>query len=197
LRKGDATRARILGEAARQAAVKGLSAVSLGDVAEGVGLSKSGLFKHFDSKEAMQLAVVEQVMDRFTEFVWRPAEALPAGCARLEVIFDRWLDWSESEWVEGGCPILALSFELDDQPGALRDSLQKRLLQWRKTLMREFRATAEPPLAEAEAAAAYFQMKSYVLGHSEARRLMGDPDARASARGAFQALLDGTSRKAA
>jgi AcrR family transcriptional regulator len=194
LRKGDATRARIIAEASRQAAVKGLTGASLADVAEAVGLSKSGLFKHFDSKEAMQLAVIEAVIRRFNDFTWKPAEPLPAGRERLAAIFDNWLDWSESEWVEHGCPIVALSVELDDQPGPLRDYLQSRLAQWRRTLIDEFRALSDPPLSESEAAAAYFQMKSFVLGHSEARRLMADPDARASAQTAFRALLDRTAR---
>lgn len=197
MRKGDATRARIIAEAARQAAVKGLTGASLGDVAEASGLSKSGLFKHFDSKEAMQLAVIEEVIRRFNAFTWKRAEPLPAGRPRLEAIFANWLDWSESEWVEHGCPIVALSVELDDQPGPLRDYLQARLQQWRGTLIREFQALADPPLPESEAAAAYFQMKSFVLGHSEARRLMADPDARASAQAAFRALLDRTARVAA
>jgi len=197
LRKGDVTRARILDEAARQVAARGLTAASLGDVAVAVGLSKSGLFKHFDSKEAMQLAVVEQVQQRFTDFIWKPAQDLPHGRPRLEAVFDRWLDWSESEWSEHGCPIVSLSVELDDQPGPLRDQLQKGMMQWRRTLVREFMAMRDPPLSEPEAQSGYFQMKSFVLGHSEARRLMGDPDARRSARAAFHALLDRTEKGAA
>jgi AcrR family transcriptional regulator len=197
LRKGEATRNRILDEAAHQAAQRGLAGVSLGDVAEAIGLSKSGLFKHFDSKEAMQLAVLEQIMDRFTEFTWTPAKPLPHGRARLEVVFDRWLDWSESEWEAAGCPIVAISVELDDQPGPLRDFLQERLQRWRRTMVREMQALRDPPLSEAEAQAAYFQMKSFVLGHSDARRMMGDTDARRSAYAAFEALLDRTARAAA
>jgi len=190
LRKGEATKARIVEEAARQAGLRGLTNVSLSDIAEAVGLSKSGLFKHFDSKEAMQVAVVEHVMQQFADFTWRPVEALPTARARLEKVFDLWLDWEEKVWPESGCPIMAFSLELDDQPGPVRDLLLKRLSHWRKTLVREMMALRDPPLSEAEAQAAYFQMKSFVLGHSEARRLMGDPDARRSARAAFHALLD-------
>jgi AcrR family transcriptional regulator len=197
LRKGDATRARILEEASRQAAIKGLTGASLGDVAEAVGLSKSGLFKHFDSKEAMQLAVIEAVIDRFNSFIWKPAEPLPRGRARLEGIFERWLDWSETVWSEGGCPIVALSVELDDQPGPLRDYLQGRLKRFRQNVVDEIRLLRDPPLSEAEAQAAYFQMKSFILGHSDSRRMMGDLDAERSAMAAFEALLDRTSRAAA
>lgn len=197
MRKGEATRARIVGEASHQAAVRGLTGVSLADVADAVGISKSGLFKHFDSKDDLHRAVIESVMDRFSDTIWRPAEALPPGRARLDVIFERWLHWGEDEWAESGCPVMALSVELDDQPGALRDLLHKHLQNWRKTMVREFRSLRDPPLSEAEAQAAYFQMKSFILGHSDSRRMMGDDDARRSATAAFEALMDRTSRVAA
>lgn len=190
MRKGEATRARILDETARQAALKGFGAVSLNDVAEAVGLSKSGLFKHFESKEAMELTALEQEFDRFVEFVWAPAEALPHGRARLEAIFERWLDWSEVEKAAGGCLIMAASIELDDQPGPLRDLLQKKVRQWRKTLAKEMKALHEPPLSDEDAAMAVFQMKAYVLGHNDARRMLEDETARKVARSAFAALLD-------
>ncbi|ACG79069.1 transcriptional regulator, TetR family [Phenylobacterium zucineum HLK1] len=197
MRKGEATRLRIIDEAARQAASRGLGPVSLADVAEAVGLSKSGLFKHFDSKEAMELAVIDHVSRLFTEFVWRPAEGLPTARARLSRIFELWLDWEEKEWAKGGCPLMAFSVELDDQPGPARDLLQKRLQQWKRTLVRQFQEMREPPLSEPEAQAAYFQMKSFALGHLDARRIMGDADARRSAQAAFAALLDRTERQAA
>jgi AcrR family transcriptional regulator len=197
MRKGEATRLRVIDEAARQAALKGLMGVSLGDLAAAVGISKSGLFKHFDSKDAMQQAVIEQVMDHFATFVWGPAKGVERGRARLELIFDRWLDWAEHEWPRSGCPITAFSVELDDQPGELRDLFQTRLQGWRKTVVREFRALGDPPLSEAEAQAAYFQMKSFILGHSDARRMMGDDDARRSAHAAFDGLLERTARLSA
>jgi len=197
LKKGEATRARILEEAARQAALRGLTGVSLNDVAEAVGLSKSGLFKHFESKEDMHFAVVEMVTDRFRELIWVPAAELPPGRARLEKVFQRWLQWCEDDWAESGCPLMQLSIELDDQPGPLRDLLHKQLQGFRKTLTREFHALRDPPLSDREAQAAYFQMKSFVLGHSDARRMMGDADARRSATAAFEALLDRTARLAA
>jgi AcrR family transcriptional regulator len=196
LRKGEATRARIVGEAARQAALRGLGSVSLGDLADAVGISKSGLFKHFDSKDDLHLEVVEAVTNHFADYTWKQADLLPPGRARLEAVFERWLRWCEEEWPEGGCPITTLSVELDDQPGPLRELLHKRLQGWRKTIVREFCRLRDPPLSEAEAQAAYFQMKSFILGHSDARRMMGDADAYRSAKAAFEALLDRTSRAA-
>lgn len=192
MRKGDATKARILDETARQAAVKGFGAVSLNDVAEAVGLSKSGLFKHFESKEVMELATLDQGFDRFVEFAWTPAEALPPGRPRLERIFDRWLEWTEVENAAGGCLIMAATVELDDQPGPLRDLLLRRVKQWRKALAREVKALRQPELSDEEAAMVIFQMKSYILGHADAKRMMGDSNARKAAHAAFAGLLDRT-----
>jgi AcrR family transcriptional regulator len=196
LRKGEATRARILEEAARQAAQRGLTAVSLADVADAVGLSKSGLFKHFASKEAMQLAVIEAIKQRFRELVWVPSQDLPPGRPRLERIFELQLDWSEKAWPQSGCPIFAFSSELDDQPGAARDSLQQGLEVWRRRLVEQFKAMRDPPVSETEAQLAYFQLKSFLLGAQDARRMMGDADARKLATDAFGALLDRLARAA-
>jgi AcrR family transcriptional regulator len=196
MRKGEATRLRILEAAARQAAARGLTTVSLADVADGVGLSKSGLFKHFDSKEAMQLAIIELVCARFIDFVWTAAADEPPGRARLQRAFDRWLEWGEHEWADCGCPVNAFISELDDQPGAVRDLLRERLQAFRDTGIGEMRRVRQPPLTEAEAQAAYFQMRSFVLGHADARRMMGDRDARDPARAAFEAMLDRVSAAA-
>jgi len=195
LKKGEATRSRILEEVERQAAVRGLFSVSLNEAAEGVGLSKSGLFKHFDSKEAMQEAVLLHATDRFMAFVWAPAVELPPGRARLEKVFDQWLDWGEVENAAGGCLIMTASVELDDQPGPLRDLLHGRLQIWGKMLTKEMRAMRDPPLSDDEARAAVFQMKSFILGHTEAGRLMGDKNAREAARSAFRGLLDRTAQQ--
>lgn len=190
MKKGDATRARILDEAARQAAVRGLQSVSLHDVADGVGLSKSGLFKHFDSKEAMQMAVLNQTLDRFVEFIWAPCADLPSGRAKLEAIFERWLDWAEVENAAGGCLVLAASVELDDQPGPLRDLLLMRQKRWTATLAREIRTLRDPPVPDEEAEIAVFQMKSFILGHNDMRRLLQDDGARRAAKAAFDGLMD-------
>src|SRR5262249_54701142 len=103
----------------------------------------------------------------------------------------------EAEWPQSGCPVIAMTVELDDQPGPLRDDFLERLESARERVIGELRALRTPPLSAAEARAVYFQMRSFVLGHSEARRMMGDADAPKSAFAAFHALLDRTAAKAA
>jgi len=190
LRKGEATRARIVQEAGRQTAIRGLAGVSLNDVAEAVGLSKSGLFKHFESKEAMEEAMLLALFDRFRAHVWAPSEPLPAGRPRLEAIFDRWLDWFEVEHPESGCPVHAYAVELDDQPGPLRDLMHLYLKRWYRVLAREFAAMRDPPLSDDEARLAAFQFRSFMFGHGEESRLLGNEDALRLTRASFEALLD-------
>jgi AcrR family transcriptional regulator len=190
--KGNETRIRILEECARQAAARGLEGVSLSDIADAVGLSKSGLFKHFESKEGMQHAVLEYVMDRFLSLVWEPSLSEARGRPRLEKVFDRWLRWGETECSDAGCLIVAASVELDDRPGKLRDYLRARIRKWHDKLTAEMQLVRTPALKEDEARRAVFQMRSFILGYGESRRLLEDPGARRAVRGAFESLLDRT-----
>ena len=190
LRKGEATHTRILGEAARLASVRGLSAVSLADVAGPAGLSKSGLFKHFESKEAMHRQVLDLSWDRFEAFIWTPSLDAAPGRPRLETVFDRWIGWGTDERPEGGCPINAMAMELDDQPGPLREAMRERQFAWRSKLVEEFKRLREPPVSDEEAWQAVFEMKGFVLVLGEASRLLEDGRAKDQARRAMAGLLD-------
>ena len=190
MKKGEATRERIIEQATRLASVRGLSSVSLADIAEPAQLSKSGLFKHFDSKEAMQHAVLASAFDRLVDFIWTTCADLPKGRRRLEAVFERWMDWVVHENEMGGCPVNAMIMEFDDQPGSLRDSLRQRMFQWRLHLVGDFKAMRDPPASDAEAWQAVFESKAFILGYSEVARLMEDRQARVWARTAFAALLD-------
>ena len=188
--KGDETRERIISEAARQGSVRGVAAVSLGDVAEAVGVSKSAVFKHFQSKDALQMAVLESVVDRFAERVWKPAEPLPPGRARLDAIFERWLDWVDGESTNtAGCGLMTAQIEFDDQPGPFREYLKGQQIRWHRTLSHEFAALIDPPLPREEADLAAFEMKSVALGYNHSKRLLDDEAARAVARRSYEALV--------
>lgn len=190
MRKGEATRGRIVAEAGRMSSVKGLGAVSLNDIAEAVGLSKSGVFKHFGDKEDLHVAVLEAAVERFLALVWTPALKKTPGRERLMFIFERWLDWGEIEGGPGGCPFQQASVEFDDQPGRVRDFLRGMHLKWAHTLVGEMKALAEPPLSDGQAEQAVFDMKSYVMGFMQQRRLLDDDHARKLACAAFETLLE-------
>ncbi|KQY86325.1 MULTISPECIES: TetR/AcrR family transcriptional regulator [unclassified Brevundimonas] len=187
--KGEATHARLIDEAMTQVTVRGLAAVSLGDVANAAGLSKSAVLKHFQSKEALQAEVVDAMIDRFKSAVWDPAEPLEPGRARLDRIFEGELDWIDGEDRPGGCPLKAAAMELDDQPGPLRDTLKGSQVRWAKTLKREFR-TLYPEADESTLELKVFQFKGLVLAYGHSRRLLDDETARGQATAAYRALVD-------
>ena len=93
MRKGAATREAIVGRALEQAVSVGLEGLSLGPLADSLELSKSGLFAHFKSKEALQLAVLEEAIARFRTRVVEPSLAEPRGRRRMEALVRRWFDW--------------------------------------------------------------------------------------------------------
>lgn len=186
--KGDETRLAILDQAVQVARRAGLSGLTIGSLAEQSNLSKSGLFAHFRSKEALQLDVLEHARATFEGAVARPALRQPRGEPRIRELFERWLRWDS---LPGGCPFIAAAAEFDDQPGAVRERLvrdQRDLYDLIATIFRtgiaegHFRAGADP-----EQFAQDFD--GVLLAHHHAYRLLGDAQAEARARRAFETLL--------
>jgi AcrR family transcriptional regulator len=148
--KGEATRQAILIRAFEVAKMVGLSGLSIGRLAEETGLSKSGLFAHFGSKEALEVAVVDEAARQFVEVVVTPALRQPRGEPRVRALFERWVQWSRRP---GGCFFVGASAELDDRPGAPREALVQTCKDWLDTLATaaritvtegQFRADLEP-----------------------------------------------------
>ena len=184
--KGSATRARILEEAVNQASVRGLAAVSLMDVAEAVGLSKSGLFKHFQAKEALHLAVLETAVARFIDQVWTPAAAQPTARARLDRFFEGRLDWAGGYW-RGGCPLMTAARELEQQPGDLRDYVVgqlNRLDAAEAALVRGLDAGISPAAADQ----AVFELNGLVSSYRDSL-VLGDGRARDRALAGYARVL--------
>ena len=131
--KGQATKLAILDEAVGIASRIGFNALTIGQLAEQTGMSKSGLFAHFKSKEALQLETLERGRERFTDIVIRPTLATPRGVQRVRAMLDHWLVW-ETQALEGGCVFVTGSIEFDDQPGALHDALVRNQTDWAETI---------------------------------------------------------------
>lgn len=191
MRKGDATRQGILAHAAGLASQLGLDGLTIGRLAEDLELSKSGLFAHFRSKEALQLQVLEHAAARFTEVVLRPALAAPRGEPRLRAVFERWRRWPKESGMPGGCFFVQAAVELDDQPGPVRDLLVRQQKDWLDaiaTVVRSgvaeghFRRDVDPEQVAHE-------LHGIMLGWHHAARLLRDPKAEARARAAFEALV--------
>lgn len=121
--KGIATKENIIHAAFDFTSRFGLESLSIGELAKLVGMSKSGLFGHFNSKESLQMKVLDYAADNFIRNVVRPAVKAPRGIARINAIATHWQKWASSK-LAGGCPIIAATVEYDDRPGKIRDHLQ-------------------------------------------------------------------------
>jgi AcrR family transcriptional regulator len=190
--KGAETRDRILDQAVRLASRDGLEGLSIGGLATELGLSKSGLFAHFGSKEELQLQVLQEAETRFREIVVQPALREPRGEPRLRAFFERWLDWDTGRSLPGGCVFVAAAVELDDRPGPLRDFLVQAQRDWFEALAKAARLAVEAghfrPDLDAEQFA--FHLYGIVLGYHHFKRLLRDPRAEERARAAFERLVD-------
>jgi AcrR family transcriptional regulator len=189
--KGEGTRERILDRALRLASRDGLGGLSIGVLAAELGLSKSGLFAHFGSKEDLQLAVLQVAAARFEDTVMRPAFRAPRGEPRIRRLFENWMAWIGDPASPGGCVFLAAASELDDREGRPRDYLvgSQRLLV--ASLAKSARFAVEEghfaPSLDTEQFA--FDLYALLLACSHWKRLLRDPRAETRARTAFDRMV--------
>jgi AcrR family transcriptional regulator len=173
--KGTATRELILGRALDVVKREGLDALTIGSLAETVGMSKSGLFAHFGSREELQLAVLDQVAQEFTVEVFAPALRVPRGLPRLRAILDNWRTRTLRLGEHRGCPVAAAAFEFDDRPGPVRDSIMGYVAQLRAELARAVRLAVEerhlPPEIDPEQVA--FELHGLMLAFHFEVKLVG------------------------
>jgi AcrR family transcriptional regulator len=171
--------------------VEGLEGISLGRLASDVGMSKSGLFAHFESKEALQLDVLAAAAEKFTEVVVRPAFEAPRGEPRVRALFEHWLRWERNESLPGGCVFMHAIAELDDRPGPARDSLVDWQQQWLDALAKAARIAVNEGHFHTGVDAELFAFQQYglVMAYYHARRLFNDPQAEDRVRRAFDALV--------
>jgi AcrR family transcriptional regulator len=189
--KGADTRQAVLERAVALASKVGLGGLTIGTLATELHLSKSGLFGHFKSKEALQVQVLDHAAARFVEAVVRPALAQARGEPRVRSLFHRWLDWARSSPMPGGCLFVAAATELDDKEGPVRDRLQQLQREWLGVIATSFRKGIDeghfPEGADPEQFA--HDLYGVMLAYHHAHRLLRDPKAEARARHAFQQLL--------
>ncbi len=190
--KGDETRRAILTDALAQASVTGLDGLTIGSLAKKTGLSKSGLYAHFASKEELQVRVIDEARERFVEVVVTPAFRAARGEPRLRALFERWLEWEDLAALPGGCPFIAASTELDDKPGPARDRLVETQRDWEDTLAGAARIAVEKGHLQADLDVAQFtyELWAMMLGFHWYSRLLDRGDAKARLRVAFEALLE-------
>ena len=189
--KGEQTRAAILDEALRIASKLGLEGLTIGSLADATGMSKSGLFAHFGSREELQLAVLEHAAQRYGEQVFVPVLKIERGLPRLRALFERWLDWTIESGLPGGCIMISAAAEYDDRPGPIRDAVIANQHRGNAISQKAVRLAIEEghlsPATDPEQIS--FEMLGIVLASHNHRRLLGDREARKRALTAFDELI--------
>ncbi len=143
-RRGNRTRESIVQEAADLASVEGLEGLTIGRLATELGISKSGLFAHFGSKEELQLATVDAARRRFVDHVVRPSRGLPRGRRRVQALMEAWLDYYRSEVFRGGCFFHTVKTEFDARgTSAVREVVAADAREFLAFLTREVRKAQE------------------------------------------------------
>ena len=187
------TKRTILDRAVDVASRDGLEAMSIGGLAEDLAMSKAGVIGPFGSKQALQLAAIEQANARFVERVWRPVEHLEPGLPRLRAICDAWCDYFTSDCFPGGCFLTGTAAEFDARPGPVRDAIAQSLRRWARVLAGEARTAIEAGDLEGEPEQVAFEIGALAAGANQAVQLHDDPHGAERARAAMHRLLSATS----
>ncbi len=192
LAKGRQTRANIVDAALGLASQIGLEGLSIGALAETAGMSKSGVFAHFGSREELQISVVREYHARFEAEIFRPAIAEPRGLPRLEALFERWIRRVSVE-VDSGCIYISGAVEFDDRPGPVRDALVDMVRTWQRALERAMRAAvSEGHLrADTDVGQLLFEIHGLILALHHDARFLRHAGAEARARRGFTRVVDG------
>jgi AcrR family transcriptional regulator len=173
---GERSRQKILRAAANLATIEGLEGITIGNLAAHIGMSKSGLYAHFGSKEQLQLATIDTALEIFTADVVEPAETASSPLERLRTLYDRFLDHVERRVFPGGCFFASAESELGMQEGPVKDRVAAIQRSWSanvEQLVREAQTAGE--LQGDDPAQVAFELDAYGMMGNVGFVLHGDP----------------------
>lgn len=159
--------------------MEGLDSVTIGRLADVLGMSKAGVIGQFRSKEKLQLETVELVMDGFRARVWQPVRHLDAGLPRLLAVCVSWVRYAADPGYPGGCLLTQVTYDYDGRSGAVHDRIAEGRARWRDTLRRDIdTAVAAGDLPPGtDTAQVVYGLESLAAGITPARLLHGDGQA--------------------
>ena len=186
LHKGRQTKAAIVEAALGLASQIGLEGLSIGALAEVTGMSKSGVFAHFGSREELQISVIREYHDRFESEVFYPALQQERGLPRLQALFDNWMQRTSTE-IDSGCIYISGAVEFDDRPGPVRDALATTVNTWQTALRRavEIAQSLGQMDAQADPQQIAFEIHGLILALHYEARFLRNPGAADRARRGF------------
>jgi AcrR family transcriptional regulator len=190
LQKGQQTKHAIIEAALGLATQIGLEGLSIGALAEVMGMSKSGVFAHFGSREELQISVVREYHDRFEQEVFYPAMQQPRGLPRLRTLFANWMRRTSAE-IDSGCLYISGAVEFDDRPGPVRDALAASVMTWHSALQRavtlaQQRGHLRPDADETQVA---FEIHGLILAWHYEARFLKNPGSIRHANQGFENIL--------
>jgi len=191
LLKGQQTKAAIVDAALGLASQIGLEGLSIGALAEITGMSKSGVFAHFGSREELQISVIREYHERFEQVVFYPALKAPRGLPRLQSLFDNWTTQTSAE-IDSGCIYISGAVEFDDRSGPVRDALVSTVTTWQAAVRRAVeKAQEESHLTrEADPMQVAFEIHGLILALHYEARFLKVPGAAERARQGFARILE-------
>jgi AcrR family transcriptional regulator len=189
---GVQTRQEILHAAAHLATTRGLEGLSIGELAQHIGMSKSGLYAHFKSKEELELATVETAAEIFEREVLVPAGASPGGLDRVRALSEAFLAHLERRVFPGGCFFATVAAQLAASPGRARDRVMGMQMQWLALFaeaLRQAVAAGELP-ANADIDQLVFEITAMLVRANFAWIVAGDPGILDQARVGIRHVLE-------
>lgn len=186
------THDRILDQGLALISRAGLSGVTLGVLADQVGMSKSGLFAHFRSKEDVQLELLRHTTEFAQAHVVTPSMSAPEGLPRVIALVRNWFGWAQRAGLPGGCPVAAGLFEFDDVESPVRNKILELESQWRHMLIDLVMQAVKLGHLRKDLDVEQFvwELCGIYLSHHAAHRFLRAADAQARADIAFEALVD-------
>ncbi|MBI5577368.1 MAG: TetR/AcrR family transcriptional regulator [Deltaproteobacteria bacterium] len=194
--KGTETKLTILGTALDLASRLGLESVTIGTLAKATGMSKSGLFAHFKSKENLQIELLRYAGEMFSHDVVVPALRLESGEPRIRALVGNWVRYSLS--LGGGCIFVTASTDFKDRPGKVRDFLLSQQESWLECLRRVAKSAADTAYFrnDIDCDQFAFDLYSLLLGFHLYRTLLGSEETEERRQAALDRLLKSYRRTA-
>src|SRR5947209_1043400 len=184
------TRAAIIEQAVETASVEGLDGVTIGRLADDLGMSKAGVIGHFGSKVDLQREALQRAQEVFAALVWEPSKAEPTGLPRLRAVADAWIRYLVDCPFPGGCFMCTVSTEWDARTGELHDEVVVGWERWRSALRHNAAAAVAAGDLDADPDQVAFEMLAIAMGLNQSIQLLGDPEAAGRARAALDRLLN-------
>ncbi len=190
LHKGQQTKLTIIDAALGLAAQTGLEGLSIGVLAEVTGMSKSGVFAHFGSREELQISVIREYFSRFEQEIFYPALQGARGLPRLQALFSNWMKRVTVE-IQSGCIFISGAVDFDDRPGPVRDALASSVKTWLAAVQRAVvQAKEEGQLApDADERQIGFEIHALILAVHYEARFLKTPGSLERANKAFEQIL--------